>query len=603
MDNENKNRGFVNWEKRCHDLLNSLNIGFILADIHYSMKDFNEQIIKMTGFTREQLEGRNIREMITQDEFQRNKQIVDSLREKGMDDYQYEAVLPCANGDRIPVLINSHINRDSNGEIESINVMITDIREQKYIQNKLAAANKLLQSNQKSLENEKKMIETILFGIGDCVTLFDPDGNFMLCNPRGLEIRGQHRFPLLKLDPGNHKPLILEVDGDQREFIGRIEGIKDEDGEIFAFVEILQDITYMSKFKQQEQELIRMKRQIRRKELEFEMVGVSNGMQNIFDLISRCADVDFDILLLGETGVGKEMVARAIHANSARKDKPFVTVNCGALPETLFESELFGNVKGAFTGATSERPGLFREAQGGVIFLDEIGDISKNSQVKLLRVLEEREVRPLGSGKSYPVDLRVVTATNRDLKELVDQGLFRSDLYYRISVIPLSIPPLRERKDDILPLAEYFIKTHQTSQGERLTAIDHTAQKLLLEYRWPGNIRELENCIKHAITMGNGQSITMDQLPVQVLLGQNQLDKATNRSTEFMLHSRREEPLMETNPKEILGDLSQKILEADKESIRFALRRHRGSRSLAAKYLGISRTTLWRKIKIYQLTD
>ncbi len=526
----------------------------------------------MTGATREQLIGHNNREFYSKEEFTRLQEIAGPLQRMGA--YQFEFVLPTATGERIPVIYNSFINVDSEGRPESINVMITDIRQQKRAQAELERANRELIASRERLEKEKKKLEAILFGIGDCVTIFDMDGNIILSNPRGTEIRGNRPTSFLPLQSGSQKNITIKMKGAGRTFNARLEAIRDADGTPFAFVEILEDITDQLMLGERERELERIRRDMSRSEVKANMVGISGAMNKVFDLVLRCAEVDSTVLVLGETGVGKELAARAIHANSARKDKPFVTVNCGALPETLLESELFGHTKGAFTGAISERTGLFREAHGGILFLDEIGDLSLPLQVKLLRALQEKEVRPVGGDRAHSVDVRVVAATNRDLAELVSQGQFRNDLYYRIAVIPLWIPPLRERKEDILPLAEHFIKKHRKGGKKQPAGLDHSAQKALLDYSWPGNIRELENAIEHALAMARGPLLTSDDLPVQVVVGPRTASAGA-------------------------ANLEQKSIEAEREAILAALRKHRGNRTRAAKELGVSRVTLWRKVTMY----
>jgi transcriptional regulator with PAS, ATPase and Fis domain len=455
--------------------------------------------------------------------------------------------------------------------------MTTDIRQQKKIQAELEAANRDLRENRATLEKEKIKLETILFGIGDCVTIFDLDGNLMLSNPRGMQLRGGRVAPLLPLQSGAQQEITLHVDNSQHRFLGQVEAIRDSEGTPFAFVEVLKDITDQLRLEEREQELLRIKRQLRHGDLRSEMVGTSAAMQRVFDLTLRCAEVDSSVLILGETGVGKEMVARAIHTRSERSDNAFVAVNCGALPETLLESELFGHVKGAFTGAVSGRVGLFREADGGTLFLDEVGDICGPLQVKLLRALQEQEIRPVGGDKSYPVDVRVITATNKNLDELVAEGVFRKDLYYRIAVIPLLIPPLRERMDDILPLAEHFMKKHGKKKGGP-PRLNHAAQQKLLDYSWPGNIRELENAVEHAFAMARGPVITPEELPVHVAI-----------------------PYHMGSHKKAQINLMQKSIEAEKEAIVAALQESNGNRARAARELGISRTTLWRKITMYNL--
>lgn len=564
------------WRERYRKLLDSLNIGYTLQDMADNILDVNETLLKMTGARREHLVGHNNREFYTDEEFGRLMEIALPLQEKGA--YQFESVLPTVSGERIPVIYNSFINKDSDGKPESINVMTTDIRQQKKIQAELEAANRDLFKSQETLKKEKKKLETILFGIGDCVTIFDLDGNISLSNPRGVEIRGNRATPHLPLRSGSQEEIELEIEGEKHRFQGQVEAIRESDGTPFALVEILKDITDQMRLGEREQELLRIKRELGRGDLKSEMIGTSQPMQRVFDLVMRCAEVDSSILILGETGVGKEIAARAIHSRSERKGKPFVAVNCGALPDTLLESELFGHVKGAFTGAISERAGLFREAEGGVLFLDEIGDLSSPLQVKLLRALQEKEIRPVGGDRSFRIDVRVITATNKDLNELATQGHFRNDLYYRIAVIPLVIPPLRERKEDILLLAKHFIKKHWRKPKRQQPRLDHATQKLLLQHFWPGNIRELENAIEHALAMARDPVLTPDDLPVQVAMP-SQADPDASAQTRLL----------------------EKSIDTEKKAISEALQRNSGNRTLAAKDLGISRTTLWRKITMYNI--
>jgi len=245
------------------------------------------------------------------------------------------------------------------------------------------------------------------------------------------------------------------------------------------------------------------------------IIGQSDRMQSVFQMIETVAQVPSTVLLTGESGTGKELVARAIHDLSPRAQKPFVSVNCGAFTETLLESELFGYVKGSFTGATSNRKGLFEAANQGTIFLDEIGEMSPAMQVKLLRVLQERKVRPVGAHEEIEVNTRVIAATNRDLAAMVKDGSFREDLYYRVSVIPMELPPLRERKGDIVELAQYFIGKHCTQTGRDLS-ISPPAMRLLEAYSWPGNVRELEHTIERAVALEMTNTIQPERLPEQI---------------------------------------------------------------------------------------
>ena len=243
------------------------------------------------------------------------------------------------------------------------------------------------------------------------------------------------------------------------------------------------------------------------------IIGSSGKMQSVFDLIDRVAPTTATVLIRGESGVGKELIADAIHYGSLRKDKPFIKVNCAALPDSLIESELFGHERGAFTGANVMRKGRFEAAEGGTIFLDEIGDLPSSTQVKLLRVLQEREFERLGSTKPIKVDVRVVCATNRNLEELIEKNEFREDLYYRINVFPLFIPPLRERINDIPGLADHFIAKFNKNQNKNIKRVSSSAIDMLMVYHWPGNIRELENCMERACIMSTDNVIRSSNLP------------------------------------------------------------------------------------------
>jgi DNA-binding NtrC family response regulator len=247
-----------------------------------------------------------------------------------------------------------------------------------------------------------------------------------------------------------------------------------------------------------------------------EMVGSSSTMQRVHELIASVAPTEATVLILGASGTGKELVARAIHAQSGRSAKAFVDINCAALAESVLDSELFGHVRGAFTGAVTGRRGLFEEASGGTLFLDEIGEFSASTQARLLRVLQEGEVRPVGSNESRSVDVRVVAATNRDLAAAVKERKFREDLYYRLNVMTIELPPLRERSEDIAPLAHHFLKKRGERIGKQVAGIDPEALELLTSYPWPGNVRELENTIERAIILARTDQITVDLLPASV---------------------------------------------------------------------------------------
>jgi two-component system response regulator HydG len=297
----------------------------------------------------------------------------------------------------------------------------------------------------------------------------------------------------------------------------------------------------------------------------------SSAMRQVLDIVARVAPTDATVLIHGESGTGKELIARAIHRGSRRARRPFVALNCGALPETLLESELFGHVKGAFTGASVNRKGLFEEADGGTVFLDEIGEMTPGLQVKLLRTLQDGEVRAVGSTQPITVDTRVGAATNQNLDVLMRQGRFREDLFYRLNVIAFAIPPLRERREDIPLLVEHFLDRFNRKQGRALRLEDDALQ-LLLGHPWPGNVRELEHALERMVILGEGDTITIDDLPSRI---------ANRGEAELAAPSR--------------GSLA----DTEKAHIREMLERHGWNYSRTADALGISRTTLWRKLKEY----
>jgi DNA-binding NtrC family response regulator len=268
-----------------------------------------------------------------------------------------------------------------------------------------------------------------------------------------------------------------------------------------------------------QRELFRENRALRR-ELDrrysfSEIIGTSESLHRVFRLVEKVAATNTNILVYGESGTGKELVARAIHHNSPRADRPFVAINCGALPETLLESELFGHTKGAFTGAINARAGLFRSAEGGTVFLDEIGEISQALQVRLLRAVQEHEVTPLGSNAPARFDARIICATNRDLEREVSEGRFREDLFYRLNVIEVHLPPLRERREDIPLLARHFVKRTAREQGQDEKPIEPAVMTALINYNWPGNVRELQNAIERAFTL-SGDALDAESLPPRV---------------------------------------------------------------------------------------
>jgi two-component system response regulator AtoC len=300
------------------------------------------------------------------------------------------------------------------------------------------------------------------------------------------------------------------------------------------------------------------------------IIAKSSRMQQVIEAIKVVAASNATVLITGETGTGKELVARAIHSQSQRHDKPFVAVSCAALPETLLESELFGHEKGAFTGAYAQKKGKFEIANHGTLFLDEIGEMSANIQVHLLRVLEEKEFTRVGGNEPIKVDVRVISATNRDMKEAVAKGQFREDLYYRLNVVNIELPPLRERREDIPLLAQHFLKKFALENKKEVTDFSPEATDFLLRYDWPGNVRELENAIERAVILTKKPVIEIDDLPQQTLLGH---------------------PI----------SLEKNLRQVEKNHIVNVLTQTKGNYTEAAKVLGISRMTLYNKAKAYRI--
>jgi transcriptional regulator with PAS, ATPase and Fis domain len=311
------------------------------------------------------------------------------------------------------------------------------------------------------------------------------------------------------------------------------------------------------------------------------MVGTSEKMIKVFDLVSKIASTDSTVLILGESGTGKELIARAIHGKSRRSRLPFVPVNCGAIPEELLESELFGHEKGAFTGAFRMHTGRFEMAAGGSIFLDEISEMSPNLQVKLLRVLQEKEFERVGGINTIRTDVRIIAATNKNLEEEVEKGRFREDLYYRLNVIPILLPPLRERPADIPALVKYFIEKNVRERSMEVLDINKQVMQHLLNYRWPGNVRELENLIERLSVLCDGNPVTSADLPEKILTGHAQ---TSGSSLGFIL------------PDEGI-DLSEIVSQFEKIIIIQALNKTGWVKNRAAKLLNLNRTTLVEKIK------
>jgi two-component system, NtrC family, response regulator HydG len=367
--------------------------------------------------------------------------------------------------------------------------------------------------------------------------------------------------------------VLMRKDGSYIHVVKNASVLKDQKGEVSGAVETITDI---SDLLDKETQIERFRRELESEDRRFGMVGNSASMQSVFELIADTAESDAPVIIYGESGTGKELVARAIHENGWRREKPYVKVNCAALNESLLESELFGHVKGAFTGAYKNRDGRFAAAGEGSIFLDEIGDLPLSTQVKLLRVLEEKVVERVGDNLSVSINARVISATNRELRALVDKGAFREDFFYRINVVPIWIPPLRERISDIPLLAESFFRRILLKSGKKIEGISNEALEAIIQYRWPGNVRELKSAFEYAFVSCHDPMIQPHHFPPDVT---------------------RREPVCE----EPLQDKAYSIDDIKKNRLMEALAQTGGNQSQAAKILGISRTSVWSQMKRYRL--
>ena len=324
------------------------------------------------------------------------------------------------------------------------------------------------------------------------------------------------------------------------------------------------------------------------------ILGQSRKLRNVLQVVDKVAATNSTVLITGESGTGKELVVRALHQQSPRAEMPFVPINCGAIPKELLESELFGHEKGAFTHAIRSRAGRFELAHGGTVFLDEIGELDQVLQVKILRVIQEREIERVGSTKTQKVDVRIVAATNRDLEHEVEQGRFREDLYYRLNVVPIQIPPLRERREDILLLADYFLSKFCREKEHNGLDLGPETRDLLTRYSWPGNVRELENFMERMSILCDGDTVTPEDLPDKILKGvgaeTGSPGTASSSEREFAWPGLKDLQRMQLNLKDFLDTVELRI-------IREALEESEGIKNRAAEILGIKRTTLIEKLK------
>ena len=443
-----------------------------------------------------------------------------------------------------------------------------------------------------------KYWKTIVDTLQDGLMVMDPEGNILALNPAAERLTGYSADELVGQNcrilnctgcelygrgagenwcrlyvAGNVKAkkcLISKKDRRALHVVKNATVLRDSEGQMIGAVETFTDISEMVR---QEQEILTLRKSCHLEQDHHGLLGESLPMQRLFELIENVARTDAPVLIHGQSGTGKELVARAIHEDSPRKNKPFIKVNCAALNENLLESELFGHEKGSYTGADRTRIGRFEAAHEGTIFLDEIGDIPPGIQVKLLRVLEEKEIERVGDHKPIPVDVRIISATNKDLESLIAQELFREDLYFRINVFPLKCPALSERLDDIHLIVQNFIERNAARSGKKIVGLTPEAMETLFTYPWPGNVRELRNAIEYAFVLCSGNWINKEHLP----------PKITANSKRPLTNHHRSSTSWEEERKKLLD----------------TLRQVGGNQSEAARILGVSRVTIWKRIKKY----
>ncbi len=443
----------------------------------------------------------------------------------------------------------------------------------------------------RDVTEQKKVVATTLDSVSDGIIILNMKGEVTSTNAAAERITGLGRSQIigkllseiLRERTGSGEPIPLEIIGTGKKLVNRELDLitaserivpvslsqvllTDREGKTLGRVVTFRDIS----------QIIELKKEIDRKYTYQDIISKNKQIKEIFDILPHISDSDSTVLIEGKSGTGKELFARAIHNLSTRRKGPFVAVNCAALPDTLLESELFGYVKGAFTNAVKDKPGRFALAQGGTILLDEIGDMPKALQVKLLRVLEQKEYEPLGSVASIKSDVRIIASTNRELAFEVERGNFREDLFYRLNVVKISLPELKERREDIPLLTSHFADKFASKMGKAVSSVSEGMLDILMSHDFPGNIRELENVIEHAMVISGGGVLDVQHMPKSLL------DKATARG--YLQASFREE-----------------VTKSERKIIEEALAKFHGSRILAADFLNMNRTTLWRKMKRYGL--
>lgn len=464
-----------------------------------------------------------------------------------------------------------------------------------------------LARKRRQLTTSHDRLEAVLDATGDALAMYDVSGNLVFANRRYERVLDVTKSELKKMSPKAfserfnerfREPDLTDMEGrfifgskgkiveraeagklpSERLFYRSVAPVSDVKGDVIGDLYVYRDVSREIQVERMKAEVLRLRTELKTTYSFSGMVGSSAPMQQVYELVKQAAESDITVLIQGESGTGKELVAKSFHFNSLRKKGPFQAVNCAAIPEALIESELFGHEEGAFTGATKRRIGIFERAVGGTVFLDEIGDMDLALQAKLLRVLQEREIQRVGTTTPIPVDIRLVAATNKDLEAAVKNGRFREDLFYRISVFPIAIPPLRERREDIPLLAKHFLEKHTKRNGKSITGISTATLRMLLQYDWPGNVRELENAIERAVLLETDDVLQVKNMPPQL------------------------SPIVDAGKGGAAPTSILPLAEVERQALVNALEASDNNVTEAARALGLGRATMYRKLKKYDLT-
>lgn len=562
-------------EERYRTILESIEEGYVIVDLKGNTLFSNDSFCRITGYSKDDLIGLNYREYMTTPMAKAVYGAYNKVYRTGVPEKAFNYEIIRKDGAKRIIENSISLVENRQGIPIGFRSIVRDITDRKRIEEELERHRSRLQAIFRSVRDAIITVDT------DMVVIEANEATEKTCGIPGRDIVGKvFTECLTECDKSCHEVLRnslrkkMTIRGyrieckrphrPQQTVIVTSSPLLDRDETFTGTVLVIRDITRLSD----------LERELREKHQFQSIIGKSRKLQDIFGLLENLADLDTTVLIAGESGTGKSLVAKALHHSGCRGFRPLITVNCSALPENLLESELFGHVKGAFTGAIKDSQGRFQAAHGGTILLDEIGDISPRIQLKLLRVLEEKEFERVGESVSIKVDVRVIACTNRDLKEKVRLGEFREDLYYRLKVVEVPLPPLRERLEDIPLLVEHFCNVFNKSFNKGIEGLSDEVLRAFMNYRWPGNVRELEHSIEHAFVLCRGPIISLEHIPA-----------------EIREYSGIRKWIREKRPVEGSGAILTVLEKTD------------WNKAKAARILGIDRSTLYRKIKKYKLSQ